>query len=91
MGLSFTNAAGPSQRIHSRVWVPWDSRPYFTLSDSRLPFLSAPTTRRATVEVFDPASTWESESELLYDWRFTANQFIGAEPLETHGQNFFLN
>jgi hypothetical protein len=38
---------------------PWDSRPYFIISDSRLPFLSPPTTRRATVEVFDPASTQE--------------------------------
>jgi hypothetical protein len=34
-----------------------DSRPYFTVSDSRLPFSSPPTTRRVTVEVFDPAST----------------------------------
>jgi hypothetical protein len=37
--------------------VPWDPRPYFTVSDSRLPFSSPHTTRRATVEVFDPAST----------------------------------
>jgi hypothetical protein len=58
-GLSFIIAAGPSQRSHSRVRVPWDSRPYFTVSDSRLPFLSPPTTLRATVEVFDPASTWD--------------------------------
>jgi hypothetical protein len=35
----------------------WDSWPYFTDSDSRPPFSSPPTTRRATVEVFDPAST----------------------------------
>jgi hypothetical protein len=59
MGLSFTTAAGPRQCIHSRVRVPWDSRPYVTVSDSRLPFLSPPTTRRAMVEVFDPASTRE--------------------------------
>jgi hypothetical protein len=39
------------------VVVPWDLRPYFTVSDSRLPFASPPTTRRVTVEVFDPAST----------------------------------
>jgi hypothetical protein len=51
-GLSFTIAAGPRQRSHSRVRVP-----YFIVSDSRLPFLLPPTTRRATVEVFDPAST----------------------------------
>jgi hypothetical protein len=54
--LSFTIAAGPRQRSHSLVRVPWDERPYFTVSDSRLPFSSA-TTRRVTVEVFDPAST----------------------------------
>jgi hypothetical protein len=53
MGLSFTIAAGPRQRIYSWVRVPWDSWPYFTVSDSRLPFSSPPTTRRATVEVFD--------------------------------------
>jgi hypothetical protein len=52
MGLSFTTAAGPRQRSHSRV--PRDSRPYFTVSDSRLPFSSPPTTRRVTVDVFDP-------------------------------------
>jgi hypothetical protein len=50
-GLSFTTAAGLRQGSHSRVRVPWDSRPYFTVSDS------SPTTRRAAVEVFDPAST----------------------------------
>jgi hypothetical protein len=56
-GLSFTIAAGPRKGSHSRVRVPWDLRSYFTVSDSRIPFSSPPTTRRATVEVFDPAST----------------------------------
>jgi hypothetical protein len=56
-GLSFICASGPCQRSLSRVQVPWDSRPYFTVSDLRLPFSSPPTTRRVTVEVFDPAST----------------------------------
>jgi hypothetical protein len=56
-GLSFTIAAESSQRNHSRVRVSWDSRPYFTVSDLRLPFSSPPTTRRVTVEIFDPAST----------------------------------
>jgi hypothetical protein len=37
-GLSFTISAGPRQRSHSWVRVQWDSRPYFTVSDSRLPF-----------------------------------------------------
>jgi hypothetical protein len=59
MGMSFTISAGPRQGSHSRVQVPWDSRPYFTLTDSRLPLSSPPTTCRATVEVIDPASTRE--------------------------------
>jgi hypothetical protein len=47
-GLPFTIADGPRQCNHSRVRVPWDTRPYFTVSDTRLP-LSPPTTHRATV------------------------------------------
>jgi hypothetical protein len=58
-GLSFTTSAGTRQRSHSRVRVPWDSRPYFIVSDPKLPFLLPPTTRRATVEVFNPAFTWD--------------------------------
>jgi hypothetical protein len=56
-GLSFVCAAGLCQLSLSRVLVPWYLRPYFTVSDLRLPFSSPPTTRRVTVEVFDPAST----------------------------------
>jgi hypothetical protein len=56
-GLPFAIATGPRQRSHFRVRVPQDSWPYFTVSDSRLPFSSPPTTRRVTVEVFDPAFT----------------------------------
>jgi hypothetical protein len=37
-GLSFVYAAGSCQRSLSRVRVPWYSRPYFTVSDLRLPF-----------------------------------------------------
>jgi hypothetical protein len=58
-GLSFTSGAGPRQRSHSWDLVPWDSRTYFTVSDSRPPFSSHPTTRRVTAEVFDPAFTQE--------------------------------
>jgi hypothetical protein len=36
MYLSFTIAAGPRQRSHSRVRVPRRSWPYFTVSASRL-------------------------------------------------------
>jgi hypothetical protein len=57
MGLLFTVAAGPRQLSHSRVRVLWDSRQYFTVLDSRLHFSLTPTTPRAMVEVFDPAST----------------------------------
>jgi hypothetical protein len=56
-GLSFVYAAGSSQHSLSRVRVPWYSRPYFTVSDLRLPISSPLTTRRVTVEVCDPAST----------------------------------
>jgi hypothetical protein len=63
MGLSFTIAASPRQRSHSRVRFPWDSRPYSTVSDSRISFSSPPTTRRVTVEVFNPASTRELKSQ----------------------------
>jgi hypothetical protein len=70
-GLSFTVAAGPRQRSHSRVRVAWDSWPYFTVSYSRLPFSSPPTTHRATVEVFVPASTRENP------WRVSMAPYIG--------------
>jgi hypothetical protein len=63
-GLSFTIAASPRQRSRFRFQVPWDSRPYFTVSDSRLPFLTPPTTLRATVEVFDPASTRDRNKQV---------------------------
>jgi hypothetical protein len=41
MGVSFTFAAGPRQRSHSQVWVPWDSS-HFTpnLEGQVLIFLS---------------------------------------------------
>jgi hypothetical protein len=63
--LSFVYAAGSCQRSLSRVRVPWYSRPYFTVSDLRLLFSSPPTTRRVTVEVFDPSSTWVGLSSNL--------------------------
>jgi hypothetical protein len=56
-GLSFVYAAGPYQRILSRVRVSWDSRPYFNVWDLRLPFSSPPKTPEVTAEVLDPAST----------------------------------
>jgi hypothetical protein len=56
-GLSFVYAAIPRLRSLSPVRVPWISLPYFTVSVLRLLFSSPPTTRRITVEIFDPAST----------------------------------
>jgi hypothetical protein len=75
-GLSFLCAAGPCQRRRSRVWVPSDLRPYFTVSDLRLPFSSPPTTRRVTVELFDPASTRGELSWVLCYDRWSAGQSV---------------
>jgi hypothetical protein len=66
-GLPSAIASGPRHRSHFWVRVSWDSRPYFTVSDSRLSFSSAPTTRRATVEVFEPASTRSYYVSSLYN------------------------
>jgi hypothetical protein len=49
-GLSFSIAACSRQLSHSRVRVPLDSRSYFTLSDSRLPF-SSPSMTKTEVTV----------------------------------------
>jgi hypothetical protein len=68
----FAYAAGPCQHNLSRVRVPRDSRPYFTVSDLRLPFSSPPTNRRVTVEVFDPASI-----RVVFRTGFTAS-YIGS-------------
>jgi hypothetical protein len=43
--------------LASAVVLGSESRPYFTVSDSKFPFASPPTTYRATVEVFDTTST----------------------------------
>jgi hypothetical protein len=47
-GLSFSIATGPRQRSQSRVRFTWNSRPYFTVSNLRLPFSAPLTTRRVT-------------------------------------------
>jgi hypothetical protein len=48
-GSTVYNCCWPSPGRHSRVRVRWDSRPYFTLSDSRLPFPSPPTAHRTAL------------------------------------------
>jgi hypothetical protein len=95
--LSFTMAPVVRHRSHSRVRVPWDSLPYFTVSDSRLLFSSPPTTRRAPVELFDPASTLEcliyfivwsqSQSHIATDGQSISNSCCRA-PCGAHDQIF---
>jgi hypothetical protein len=70
-GLSFVCATDSCQRSLSRVLVPWDLQPNFTVSDLRLPFSSAPTTRRVTVEVSDPASTRVTLESITYPFFIT--------------------
>jgi hypothetical protein len=90
-GLSFTIAAGLRQRSYFLVWVPWDWWPYSTLPDSRLPFSSSRTIRRATVEIVDPASTRE-EFILIWTASYVACRYPRKCLLITriHG-NLFLN
>jgi hypothetical protein len=59
-------------------------------------FSSLRTIRRATVEAFKPASArglkTESESELLYHWQITGNQFVLAlKPLSVRERDFLPN
>jgi hypothetical protein len=64
------DGSGPRQRSLSRVRFPWISQSYFTVSVLRLPFSSPPTTRRVTVEVFDPASTpARIKTRYIASWR----------------------
>jgi hypothetical protein len=96
-GLSFVYAAGPCQHILPRVRFPWDSLPYFIVSNSRLPFLSPPTTRRVMVEVFDPASTrvWtelkssQSQSHIATDGQSVCLSWCRA-PAGAHDQMFLF-
>jgi hypothetical protein len=84
MGLSFVHAADPCQCSLSRVRVPWNSWPYFTVSDLRFTFLSTPTTRGVTVKVFDPASTqvWLGQVKVKVTLRLMISQSVslGVEP-----------
>jgi hypothetical protein len=64
-GLSFTIAAGPRQLSQSRVRIPWDSWSHFTVSDSRLPFSSPPTTCRATMQADSSRGTDKAENAVL--------------------------
>jgi hypothetical protein len=109
-GLSFTIAAGSRQQSHSRVRVPRDSWPYFTVSHSRLPQSGGPGPHiyipQAPGSIF--VASYDSQGcgggirtllharvnpsqsqELLYDWRFMANQFVLApSPLRITSRDF---
>jgi hypothetical protein len=61
-GLSFRIAAGPRQRNHSRVRVPWDLPPYFSVS-----FSSPPATRRAFW------LRWKCSIPWIHDWTLFYN------------------
>jgi hypothetical protein len=94
-GLSFTIAAGPRQRSHFRIRVPWDSWPYFTVSDSRLPSSSPSKTGRATVEVFDlrllithlhgPSTKHRLQQYLCYYMRIRCLRNVFTEPFANNG------
>jgi hypothetical protein len=77
------SAAIPSELFRPPLY----SQPYFTVTNLRLPFLSPPTIRRVTLEVFDRASTqvvWfqsESESEAHYDWRSVSLSVLVSSPV----------
>jgi hypothetical protein len=86
-GLSFTTTAGTRQRSHSPFRHPCDSEPYFTVSDSILPFSLPLSTRWARVEVFDPVSTRDSHypawvSSYIASGRTTAQK---TDPLPSNG------
>jgi hypothetical protein len=79
-------ARSPYLNITGTEWTSYTPRHWVLFS-------SPPTTRRVTVEVFEPISIrgWLSpESELLYDWRFTANQLVLApSPLRFTTRDYF--
>jgi hypothetical protein len=60
MGLPFTIAVGPSQVQSFLGLIPMGLAAIFYCLRFETSFLSPPMTRRATVEVFDPASMWDS-------------------------------
>jgi hypothetical protein len=88
----------PTWRVRSPyLYPPGTGWPCYTPRHS-VPFSSPPAIRRATVEVFEPDSTLglihsesESESALLYDWRFNANQFdLALSPLRITTRDLFF-
>jgi hypothetical protein len=97
MGLLFTTAAGPHQRSHLRVRVmrecqfpvcisPGTAWPSYT-SRHWVPFSSPPTTRRAPVELFEPAAKQGLTTDcalanwiLNCCWQSPAQRFLVPSP-----------
>jgi hypothetical protein len=69
MGMSFVYAAGPRQSSLSRVRDPWDSWPYFTVSDLRHPFRRLLQIAGSRWRYSTPTVTWRSNVTELSGWR----------------------
>jgi hypothetical protein len=83
-GLSFTIAAGPRHRINLGSESAGLVTIFYCLRFETSPNLED------QVPVFISPRIQIVKSELLYDWRFTANQFVlSSSPPETHDQSFF--
>jgi hypothetical protein len=83
-GVSFVYAAGPCQRSLCRVRVPWDSWPYFTVSDLRLPSLSprmiaGPRWRYSTPPQHGYSRAEQSRAE-AYCRQLASTVALGIEP-----------
>jgi hypothetical protein len=91
-GLSFTIAAGPHERSHSRVLVPWGSRPYFTVSDWEFPLCRLLRLAGLRWRYSIPPPHGLTTARVRVTLRlavYRQSVCLGAEPLETHGQNSF--
>jgi hypothetical protein len=102
MGLSFKIAAGCRQCSHSQVRVLQESRPHFTVSESKFPQpgrpslrvyilqeqgSSLPTTRMAMAEAFD--ANVKVKGKVKFTLRLAVYRqtvCLGVKPLETHDQ-----
>jgi hypothetical protein len=86
----------PTWRARSLYFYPPRHRVARLYPQALGSLFAPPTTRSAMVEVFEPASTWgtlanQSESELHYDWRFTAHWFVLApSPLKLTTRVYFF-
>jgi hypothetical protein len=94
--LSFAFVVGPSQLIHSQVRIPWDSRQYSTVSDSRLFFSSPPTTRSATeislITTLHGPNRKHCLQQFLYCClRIRCRGNLFTEPLRNNGRLIWLH